>query len=399
MNKILGAAFLVSVVIIYSSPALSGPSLYLPLKPGPATLAIYSGGFFLARFPLEIELARGESNLVVADLPRTVEGDSVELFLPGVEILEKTQKAGPAQFIFKLAVARAGKYQGEMRYLASGLGWHSSYRLTLFSETRARLEGYAALANTTGASFEPAKLLLVAGDVRRRPVPGIRGREAEAREAVLATPVQEEAAFEYHLYDFPLPLELGEGNKELPLFSPRELAVTRRYVFAERRALPLGEGRSTPPEGVNVLVTLLNEAPSGPGMPLPAGSVAVYQVEEDRVIFVGQEGIGHTPKGARVEVAVGRSFDIQAKKAILGVQTLPGRTRDVDFEVVVTNAKTMPVEVEVIQEIVQAFGEVQVEVLRASHRYGREGGRYIFLVPVESQGRASLRYSLRIKQP
>src|SRR5215510_3834253 len=91
----------------------------------------------------------------------------------------------------------------EASYLTAGMNWRADYVLVVNADdTKGDLQGWVTLTNGSGATFEDARLQLVAGDVNR--VSEERDYEvakAMARkEAASESQFQEQGFFEYHLY-------------------------------------------------------------------------------------------------------------------------------------------------------------------------------------------------------
>src|SRR5207302_6422380 len=62
----------------------------------------------------------------------------------------------------------AGAQNVEASYLTAGMNWRSDYVLLVNAdETKGDLQGWVTLTNASGATFEDARLQLVAGDVNR----------------------------------------------------------------------------------------------------------------------------------------------------------------------------------------------------------------------------------------
>src|SRR5215510_8260458 len=92
----------------------------------------------------------------------------------------------------------------EASYLTAGMNWRADYVLLVNADdTKGDLQGWVTLTNGSGASFEDARLQLVAGDVNRvqdqdrtYALAGAMPRKDAASESQF----QEQGFFEYHLY-------------------------------------------------------------------------------------------------------------------------------------------------------------------------------------------------------
>src|SRR5262245_25174672 len=91
----------------------------------------------------------------------------------------------------------------EASYLTAGMNWRADYVLLVNTDdTRGDLQGWVTLTNGSGASFEDARLQLVAGDVNRvSEQRNYQLADAMARKEVASeSQFQEQGFFEYHLY-------------------------------------------------------------------------------------------------------------------------------------------------------------------------------------------------------
>src|SRR6185503_18469680 len=102
----------------------------------------------------------------------------------------------------------------EASYLTSGLNWRADYVLLVNADdTKGDLQGWVTLTNGSGASFEDARLQLVAGDVNRvsdernYALAGAMARKDAASESEF----KEQGFFEYHLYTLQRPTTINNN--------------------------------------------------------------------------------------------------------------------------------------------------------------------------------------------
>ena len=200
--------------------------------------------------------------------------------------------------------AAAGAHTGEISYLSGGLSWQADYVLHLNSDTTAgAIEGWVTLSNYSGTTYKDAQLRLVAGEVNRVVDEEPRLRTAAVPEAMPAPAAafQEEQLFEYHLYGLQYPTTLRNSQvKQIGLLQAAAVPLTKQLYF----------------DGINggdvsVYVKLRNEEAAGLGMPLPEGTVRVFQNDRSGAAqFIGEDRIKHTPKDEEVKLKLGNAFDI-----------------------------------------------------------------------------------------
>src|SRR5712664_480479 len=96
----------------------------------------------------------------------------------------------------------------EASYLTGGMNWHADYVLLVdATDAKGDLQGWVTLTNGSGATFEDARLQLVAGDVNR-----VSNERLDMLAAGMArksmeseSQFQEQGFFEYHLYTLQRP--------------------------------------------------------------------------------------------------------------------------------------------------------------------------------------------------
>jgi hypothetical protein len=225
--------------------------------------------------------------------------------------------------MWELDAKQAGDNRIELSYLSQGLSWKSDYVLNLDQAGRTGdLKGWVTLTNNSGANFVDAKLKLLAGDVMREPqrFKAPSGRGEVPMELGAADGFREEQFSEYHLYTLQRPATVRNREiKQVSLLEAVGVPVTKKLVVDATRGMGFyrsGEGEvGTGPIKPLVLIEFKNDKASQMGMPLPMGSVKVFQRDSGGSLqMLGEAGIGHTPRDEKVSLAVGRAFDIVAER-------------------------------------------------------------------------------------
>ena len=89
---------------------------------------------------------------------------------------------------------------------------------------------------------------------------------------------------------------------------------------------PQGIGNAIP-QPVKVYYRFKNDQKSRLGMPLPAGTVRVYQADsKGGVQFVGEDRIQHTPKDETVKIYIGNAFDVVCERKQTDYKKLAGQS-------------------------------------------------------------------------
>lgn len=293
--------------------------------------------------------------------------------------------------VWSLIGRKAGKRTAELSYLTKGMTWHAEYvAVTKAQSDRLDLSSWVSIENHSGATYENAKLKLMAGDVRvispqGVPLDGRRYRNLEATPAKAAPSFEEKPFFEYHLYTLQRPTTLKDRQtKQISLFDPVSVTARREYVYDYRKN----------PEKVGVNLVFQNEKKSGLGIPLPAGKVRVYQEDSDGSLeFVGEDRIEHTPKDEEVRLVVGSAFDIKAKRTLTETKRLADRVREESYQIELRNHKTKSVQITVVEKF---WGDW--EILESSYPYTKKDAYTIeFKVPVEANQKTVIEYRVRRK--
>lgn len=295
--------------------------------------------------------------------------------------------------VWLIESSAAGERRLEATYLTEGMTWKADYVLSLDGEgNRAGLLGWITVDNESGASFPDATLQLVAGDVHLAPSP----RAGFAETMMMKTaqvPVEEESFAEYHLYTVPRPTTLKERQKKQIAFLEKNgIAVGRRYVVEGSAGLFRGR-IDVQRHDVRVEIDLANRAANQLGVPLPAGTLRMYQKDRRGAAqFVGEDTIRHTPVDETVTMTMGNAFDLVAERRQTDYRRFDSVSESA-FEVTIRNHKETAVTVTVRERIGGDW-----EMLSNSHPFTKESAFGVsFQVPVEAKGAATLKYRVRVR--
>lgn len=294
----------------------------------------------------------------------------------------------------------APRHRVEASYLATGLSWNADYVLTVARDDRAAdLDGWVTLRNTSGTGFPRARLQLVAGDLNRvAPAPRPAAIAGETmRLAAQAADMKQEAFAEYHLYSLGRPTTLAnQQTKQVALLAGSAVPVAKRYVV-EGQAFYYRDRRhpgASLKDQVQVFYRFVNDERSGLGLPMPAGTVRVYQADAGGGIhFVGEDRIDHTPAGETLDLKVGNAFDVVCERKQTDFEKIAASTYEAEFEIVLRNRKKVPVTVEVHEPVGGTW-----RMLRSSHPAQKTGAWAArFDVPVAAEGESTLTYRVRVE--
>ena len=289
----------------------------------------------------------------------------------------------------------------EASYLTSNMNWSADYVLTVGrDEKSADLDGWVTLVNNSGVAYSNAKLQLVAGQLNRVE-PEVRRYKAQlgAMDAAVPAPSQfgQEAFSEYHLYTLGRRTSIQSNeSKQISLLAGTGVPV-EKFLLVEGQQYwfrnPQGIGNPIA-QPVKVLYRFKNEEKGGLGMPLPAGTVRVYQADsKGGVQFVGEDRIDHTPKDETLKIHVGDAFDVVCERKQMDYKKISSSSVEMEYQITLRNHKDTAVTVEVREPIGGDW-----EVLNSNFKWTKlDSTSLAFSIPVEKDGTATLDYRVRVR--
>lgn len=318
---------------------------------------------------------------------------------------------------------RAQHLKAELAYITEGLNWEATYNLitgdsgdsegseTPAAEEKADLVGWVTITNRTGADFPQARIKLMAGDVAKiepRNRARMQNMLAVAESVAVAPGVTQKAFDEFHLYDLNRTVSLAEGEtKQVEFLDKAGIDVVRSYVydgsaqqrqpytnysnnFVEQRNYGIDEGNTK----VQAIEEIHNTRANHLGIPLPAGRIRLYRRDSDgQMEFVGESTIDHTTAEATIKLVSGNSFDLKGTRRQSDFHIdMSQRTLTESFEIKLTNQKTQPVTISVIEPL---YRGANWQIEQKSADYTKLDSRTIeFPVKVPAKGEAEVSYTV-----
>ena len=259
--------------------------------------------------------------------------------------------------VLDVASAQSGEQLVDLSYLTSGMSWYATYVGVLSPDERSLgLTGLVTLSNNSGASYENARLQLVAGNVNivQNGTSVVRALKTIAAVSdMYQNQPQQENYFEYHLYTMPHPTTvLDKQTKQLTLLAARDIPV---HKTLELRGSPDYYRSAEPDLGdklpIGVYVSFENRG-GDLGIPLPAGIVRIYKNDSHGLSqFLGSDQVDHTPRFETVRLHLGNSFDVTARKKQTDFRFTGTCTTDSSYAITLGNAKSTPQDVLVVEPI------------------------------------------------
>lgn len=304
--------------------------------------------------------------------------------------------------VWKVDNSGQRQHRIETSYLAGNMSWVADYVLTVGrDDVKADLDGWVTVTNTSGTSYKNAKLQLVAGDLHRV----VHGQASDqmamakvAREMAAAPAAFNREAFsEYHLYALNRKTTLLENEtKQIALLGGSGVPVRKLFIvngqnfYYRNRQAP----GSPLKDQVRVFYKFRNDQAAGLGMPMPAGTVRVYQADSKGGIqFAGEDRIDHTPKDEDITLQIGTAFDVVCERKQVEWEKIADSVYEMAFEITLRNHKATPIAVEVNEPIAGDW-----RMLTSSHAHRKtDAWAAQFEVPVAAGGESVLRYRVRVK--
>ncbi|WP_374596718.1 DUF4139 domain-containing protein [Sphingosinicella sp.] len=325
----------------------------------------------------------------------------------------------------------------QLTYMAQGFDWSASYVARADADNgKLALFAWLTLANGGAQSFPDARLQVVAGQPRRErgasplrpsnsalhlkcwpmdttsthprhvfnrlPWPEEEERFYEAaadivvtaqrreRYALAAPPpppapapvamvAEQEDLGDLKLYRVPERVTVSaQGQKQVAMIEKPAVAFDRFYVAN----VSSGSFAYQP---MPFLLRGKNSTDKGLGLPLPAGAVTIFETVEGNELLVGSADLADLAVNERVEFPIGQSPDVQWR--LVKVQETRKRQ---DWRVDLTNAKPVPVRVEII---------VPFDLAERLPGTERGQGGWVLPVTLPENGSASLSYTIKLERP
>ncbi len=289
-----------------------------------------------------------------------------------------------------LASTRGGSRPATLSYLSGGLGWSADY-VALFDDKRGTVDvqGWVTLTNTSGTTFNNARTLLVAGEVgstrnsgNYMPMPRPRpGRLTQVQPGTESA--SREQLGDFYLYPLAERTTIADKQtKQVSFLDAKGVTATSGYRFENAWLGSADQSRSA-----QSVLRFANSGAAGLGDALPAGTVRVYVRDaRGQPQFTGENGIEHTPQGSTIALPTGDAFDVKVQPIVVS-RTRQGLDRwRTQMRYRLTNARSGPVTVELVQSGL-AWGDTRlIEENRKSER--QDAGSALWQVPVPANGEA-----------
>ena len=324
-----------------------------------------------------------------------------EIFLghPGIKVLPELPENLIAKPTLTWAYDNKSKitHNLEVSYLTNNISWKADYVVALNKDdTSADISGWVTLDNKSGATYNNARLKLIAGDVHRV-IEKYEDRVymLKQMERAAAPQFEEKAFFEYHIYDLQRRTTIKDKQtKQISLLEATGAEVQKELlVYGIKSYFTRLYRGQTPKQTVNVYVKFKNTKDNNLGMPLPAGIMRLYKRDDEESLqFIGEDRIDHTPKDEEVRLKIGEAFDVVAERIQTDFKQITTRLHETEWEITLRNHKKEDVTVGIVEPL---YGNWTV--ISNSHPYKKVDAFTIrFDIEVPKDQEVKIKYRVRV---
>ncbi len=316
--------------------------------------------------------------------------------------------------VWDIAAERTASHSVRYSFQTGGITWWADYNLTLnesVASCKLDLGAWVTVVNQSGATFDNARLKLVAGDVQRVQPSALAYSDQMAqslyRAKEAAPGFAEKSFFEYHLYTLGRPASLpNNATKQIELFpTAQSVGCAKTLVYAGQTALYPGQYGSPMTDRnfgnqsnkkVDIYLRIKNREDNHLGIPLPAGKMRVSKVDgsDQSLEFIGEDLIDHTAKNETVQIKLGSAFDVVGERRQVDYRIdTNAKWIEEDIEVKVRNQKEEAVSVAVKENL---YRWSNWTILRKSQEYSKVDARTVtFPLKIAKGAEGIVRYTVR----
>ncbi len=328
--------------------------------------------------------------------------DEIYLGHPGIKVLPEIPENLIAEptLMWLYETTRTAQQKIEASYLTNNINWKADYVVVLKSDdTVADLSGWVTIDNKSGTTYKNSSLKLVAGDINRVIDERMRYKDQILSRELAAVPAgsgfEEEAFFEYHLYDLQRKTTVKNNQtKQIRLLQVHDIQCTKDFrVYGRQNWYYSQYNRQDPRQAVEVYFLFMNSEENKLGMPLPAGVMRLYKKDsKDSQQFIGEDRIKHTPRDEKVELKIGEAFDIVAERRQMDYKRITTKLFESEWELTLRNHKKEAVTVSIIEPVSGNW-----KVISNSHPFVKKDAFHIqFDVQLNPDEEVKVKYRLQV---
>ncbi len=298
----------------------------------------------------------------------------------------------------KILSKKKGYQQAEISYLSQGLTWKADYIVTLNKEdTKLNLNGWVTIENKSGSTYPEAKIKLIAGDIHliqssfntatRYPLKSALSIKKEKL-------FKESKLFEYHMYTLNHKSTLkNKETKQISFIDAKDIKFKKLYIFDYNNYYSFWWHKNdNKSQKVMIKLEIKNSKKNNLGIALPKGKIRIYKNDnENRMEFLGEDLIDHTPEGEKIRLYVGDAFDITGSRTITQ-SSVNKYSRIESITIKLNNHKKKDVTIYVIEH----FNYNNWDIISSSNKYKKlDAWKIEFKVKVPAKSSKSIKYTYK----
>jgi hypothetical protein len=288
-----------------------------------------------------------------------------------------------------------------VNYILNNISWNASYDAYLNDdETKLDINARIVITNNTGYNFKNARVLLVAGDINRV-LENISTFKAMSK-AMMASSFEDSASEEIkpsqisEFYSYNLPFKnitINDGETlSLDMFSRKGIKFKKLYIYKGQQDMwYFYDNLKSYRYDKNLTANLIfeNNKENSMDIPLPAGNVRIYKKNGNFISMVGEDKIKHTAANSKIELTLGRAFDVSGKRVILDHKKVRTNVYRDTIEITLKNEKNEDINVKVKEYL---WGNWSI--VEASHKYTKIDANNIeFDIKVPKKSSTTIKYT------
>ncbi|OGS19631.1 MAG: hypothetical protein A3J83_04875 [Elusimicrobia bacterium RIFOXYA2_FULL_40_6] len=304
---------------------------------------------------------------------------------------------------------KPGKQDVEIDYLTNGINWSADYVIVSdANDKNIGLTGWVTIDNKSGASYDNAKLKLIAGDLNRISPPGYavaryKSDNMVAMAEAKAPQFDEKLFFEYHMYTLQRRSNIRDNETKQIEFTKADLVPVKKIFTYDGSKMPFYGYREwyrtnrnideSANKKVAVTLEFKNSKDNNLGIALPKGKIRVYKEDTDGGLeFIGEDQIDHTPRDEKVRVYLGDAFDIVGEKTQADFKCGNDWCEE-SFKIVLRNHKEETVEVVIAEHL---YRWSNWKIIDKSGEFEKKDSRTIeFKSSIPKDGETTITYTVR----
>lgn len=300
---------------------------------------------------------------------------------------------------------QAGEHEIELTYLTSNIRWSASYNILLAKDNNTiNLNGWLTVSNNSGVTYTNAHLKCVAGELNT-----VQSARLYKSAGVVSTEraiddVQQRDFFEYKLYDVPNTTTLANNEiKQIEFIIKQNIPTTLSFITTKQANRLFNAPEPILEKNIHLHIGndihteahLTFSLTEDTNADLPAGEMRIYQEDVDgSILLIGESEIKHTPKGEKIDIALGRVFDVVGEYVQTKFSRISEKVLQESFEIKLRNRKeSETVEVRVPERL---FRWSNWEILNANMDYTQKDASTIeFLAIIPPRGEVVITYTVQ----